>query len=63
MKMKINFSGNVGKSTLACLFLAPRMNENVIAVETINCDCTDDEAVKGEQFGGHIEALGVGDKK
>ena len=55
----INYSGNVGKSTLARHFLAPRMNTNVIAVETINSDGTDDEAIKGKQFGELIEALGV----
>ncbi|SPA23666.1 conserved hypothetical protein [Cupriavidus taiwanensis] len=34
----INFSGNVGKSTLARHLLAPRLNTELIAVETINSD-------------------------
>jgi hypothetical protein len=48
----LNFSGNVGKSTVARHLLAPRMNDaTVIAVETINSDGSDDEALKAKQFG------------
>ncbi|SMG61552.1 StbB family protein [Paraburkholderia susongensis] len=48
----INFSGNVGKSTVARHLLAPRLNNApIIAVESINSDGTDGPAVRGEQFG------------
>lgn len=54
----INFSGNVGKSTVARHLLAPRMNSaTVIPVESINSDGTQDEAIKGKQFGELQEAL------
>jgi len=54
----INFSGNVGKSTVARHLLAPRMsNATVIPVESINSDGTQDEAIKGKQFGELQEAL------
>lgn len=54
----INFSGNVGKSTVARHLLAPRMNNaTVIPVESINSDGTQDEAIKGKQFGELQEAL------
>ncbi|MGV1010176.1 MAG: StbB family protein [Dermatophilaceae bacterium] len=47
----INFSGNVGKSTIARHLLAPRMKDaTVIAVESINSDGTDDETMRGKQF-------------
>lgn len=56
----INFSGNVGKSTVARHLLAPRMNNaQVIAVESINSDGTEDEAIKGKQFGQLSEALAL----
>lgn len=58
----INFSGNVGKSTVARHLLAPRMNNaQVIAVESINSDGTEDEAIKGKQFGQLSEALALVD--
>lgn len=54
----INFSGNVGKSTVARHLLAPRMNAApVIPVETINSDGTEDAAIKGKQFGELQETL------
>lgn len=54
----INFSGNVGKSTVARHLLAPRIPDaQVLAVETINSDGTEDEAVKGKEFGELLEAL------
>ncbi len=54
----INFSGNVGKSTVARHLLAPRMNgATVVPVESINSDGTQDEAIKGKQFGELQEAL------
>ena len=48
----INFSGNVGKSTVARHLLAPRLNNaEVIPVESINSDGTDETAIRGKQFG------------
>ena len=48
----INFSGNVGKSTVARHLLAPRMNKaSIILVESINSDGTQDETIRGKQFG------------
>lgn len=58
----INFSGNVGKSTVSRHLLAPRMNNaQVIAVESINSDGTEDESIKGKQFGQLSEALALVD--
>lgn len=61
MKVAVmNFSGNVGKSTVSRQLLAPRLeNANVIAVESINSDGTESEAIKGKQFGELTEALAV----
>ena len=40
----INYSGNVGKSTVARHLLSPRMNKcQVFAVESINSDGTEDD--------------------
>ena len=48
----INFSGNVGKSTVARHLLAPRVNgANIIAVEGLNSDGGDGPAIRGHQFG------------
>lgn len=56
----INFSGNVGKSTVARHLLAPRMHHaQVIAVESINSDGSQDEAIRGKQFGELLEALAL----
>lgn len=56
----MNFSGNVGKSTVARHLLSPRVNNaTLIAVESINSDGSQDEAVRGRQFGELIEALAV----
>ncbi|MFN5350627.1 MAG: StbB family protein [Polaromonas sp.] len=58
----INFSGNVGKSTVARHLLAPRLkNAQVIAVESINSDGSQDEAIRGKQFGELLEALALMD--
>jgi hypothetical protein len=47
----INFSGNVGKSTIARHLLAPRIPQcQVIAVESINADETQPMTVRGRQF-------------
>lgn len=55
----MNFSGNVGKSTVARHLLAPRMNNaTIIPVESINSDDgTEEEAIRGKQFGELQEAL------
>ena len=48
----VNFSGNVGKSTIARHLLSPRMPEaGVVAVESINADSASDITVKGGDFG------------
>jgi hypothetical protein len=48
----INFSGNVGKTTVARHLLAPRIREaEVIAVESINADEGQSNALRGKQFG------------
>lgn len=47
----INFSGNVGKSTIARHLLAPRIARcEVIAVESINADDAQGKTVRGRQF-------------
>ena len=60
----INFSGNVGKTTIAAHLLKPRMgNARVFSVESINADATHDgldvERMKGKQFGQLQEELMV----
>jgi hypothetical protein len=48
----INFSGNVGKSTVAKYVLAALMGgAPIIAIETINADEGSDDAIKGKEFG------------
>ena len=48
----INFSGNVGKSTVTRHLLAPRLpGARVIAVESINADEGQDQSLRGFQFG------------
>jgi len=48
----INFSGNVGKTTVARHLLAPRIDgAEVIAVESINADDGQTQTVRGRQFG------------
>jgi hypothetical protein len=48
----INFSGNVGKTTVARHLLAPRIDgAEVIAVESINADDGQANALRGKQFG------------
>jgi MinD-like ATPase involved in chromosome partitioning or flagellar assembly len=47
----INFSGNVGKTTVARHLLAPRMGDaKVIAIESINADDGQTDALRGSQF-------------
>ena len=48
----INFSGNVGKTTIARHLLAPRIEgAEVISVESINADDGQATALRGNQFG------------
>ena len=48
----INFSGNVGKTTIARHLLKPRIEgAELIAVESINADEGQATAVRGDQFG------------
>lgn len=48
----INFSGNVGKSTIAKHLLAPRLSSAAfISVESINSDEGDGAVIRGKQFG------------
>lgn len=56
----INFSGNVGKSTIARHVLTPRIPDaQFFSVETINSDGTDIESIKANQYRELIEALMV----
>lgn len=59
MKVAVmNFSGNVGKSTISRHLLLPRIkNAEIISVETINSDESSDQSIKGKQFGKLQEAL------
>jgi hypothetical protein len=48
----INFSGNVGKTTVARHLLAPRIDgAEVIAIESINADDGQAKALRGRHFG------------
>ena len=48
----INFSGNVGKTTIARHLLAPRIaGAEVISIESINADDGQAAALRGNQFG------------
>lgn len=59
MKVAVmNFSGNVGKSTVAKHLLLPRIeNAEFLTVETINADEGDGEAMRGKDFGELQERL------
>jgi hypothetical protein len=50
----LNFSGNVGKTTVAAHMLQPRLKAPVISVESINVDASSDgldvERLRGRQF-------------
>lgn len=63
MKIAVmNFSGNVGKSTIARHLLAPRLDDaTVIPVETINSDGTQDLTYKGKEFGDLQQELNLAD--
>lgn len=56
----VNFSGNVGKSTLTKHLLAPRLpNCEVIQVESINTTGVDGEKVSGKHFKKVIEEIAL----
>jgi hypothetical protein len=56
----INFSGNVGKTTLARHLLAPRMaNATIIPIESINADGYGDNVLKGKEFSELLDGLAV----
>jgi hypothetical protein len=47
----INFSGNLGKTTVARHLLAPRLNgAQVIAIESLNAGDDTTEMLRGRQF-------------
>lgn len=58
----INFSGNVGKSTIAAHMLAPRMGDaRIFSVESLNVDASDEgvdvERVRGKRFSELIDEV------
>jgi hypothetical protein len=58
----MNFSGNVGKSTIAAHLLKPRMNDaKIFSIETLNDDSSregvDVESYKGKQFNALMEEI------
>lgn len=58
----INFSGNVGKSTVAKHLLAPRIRDaDYISVESINADEGDGANIRGKQFGELTQQLMMSD--
>ena len=61
----MNFSGNVGKSTVSKHLLEPRLPEaKLIPIESINADDSVQEVLRGKDFGKVIESalsfLGLG---
>ncbi len=58
----LNYSGNVGKSTIAKHLLAPRLQDcEIFKVESINTDEDDDEAFRGRRFRELTEMLDLCD--
>ncbi|KQY88270.1 StbB family protein [Pelomonas sp. Root1444] len=58
----INFSGNVGKTTVARHVLLPRIpGAEVVAIESINADDGQGQALRGRQFGELQEYLQIAD--
>lgn len=58
----VNFSGNVGKSTIARNLLKPRVaGAKIISVETINSDTLDEQRLKGKYFLEILEELHLSD--
>jgi hypothetical protein len=61
----INFSGNVGKSIVAGQMIGPRLNAQVIAVESVNSGPENDgieaEKIRGKEFSEINESIIVND--
>jgi hypothetical protein len=58
----LNYSGNVGKSTIAKHLLAPRLDDcEMLNVESINADESDEEAIRGRRFRELTEMLDLCD--
>jgi len=58
----MNFSGNVGKSTIARHLLMPRLKSpTLVPIESINSDDTDEDAIRGKQYGDLLEAMSLAD--
>lgn len=60
--MVLNYTGNVGKSTITQHLLLPRLeNSDIISFETINTNNYSDdvEQLTGDEFGGLIRELGT----
>lgn len=57
----VNFSGNVGKTTIARHLIAPRLGADtrIISVESINSDGAEDSTIRGKEFGDLQEAMMV----
>ena len=56
----INFSGNVGKTTITTNLLRPRMNDSqIFSIETINSGANGDdvEIMKGKKYGELIDSI------
>lgn len=54
----LNYSGNVGKSTLAQMLFAPRIkNCKLISVESINSDGTTSHSMTGDEYGELIDNI------
>ena len=58
----INFSGNVGKTTIARHLLSPRLSgAEVIPVESINADGQEEKPMRGKQYGALQQYLATAD--
>jgi cellulose biosynthesis protein BcsQ len=58
----MNFTGNVGKSTLSKHLFFPRLdNADIISFESINAHNNEGEQLRGEDFGSLIKALPIYD--
>ena len=53
----LNFSGNVGKSTIAAHLLQPRLNAQVFSVESLNVDASSDGVEVARLRGKHYNDL------
>lgn len=58
----MNFSGNVGKSTIARHLLTPRLKSpTFVPIESINSDGTEGDSIRGKQYGDLLEAMTLAD--